>query len=259
MKNVAPYELNLQLWDGTKIVVTTDIKHTGGPILDPTASGFVTLKRWIENGATVNNTGVPPVNIARSTSVRTSSPRRPASTPTTIRSTPDFTIFSQVASPVLAKTCAAGNCHGTMTNALYLTRGLTPQEIRWNYFAAVDYLAATPPESEILRRPLATSQGGSYHEGGALFASVNDPSYQALVQWATKHGPLKPGGARSGVPVLRAEGAAGPRQEGLHDGPVPLGGDVPRLPPPRRLRRQLLAHRHAEELRLRARADVARE
>ena len=192
VKNVPPYQLSLQLWDGSKVVVTTDIKHTGGSILDPTASGFVTLKRWIENGATVNNTGVPPVDIPKSPE----SDFVPTATgfdPDTDPATPDFDVFKQVANPVLSKTCAAGNCHGTMTNALYFTRGMTPQQIRWNYFAAVDYLAATPPESEILRRPLATSQGGSYHEGGALFSSVNDPSYQSLVQWATKHGPLKAG------------------------------------------------------------------
>ncbi len=192
VKNVAPYQLDLQLWDGTKVVVTTDIKHTGGPILDPTASGFVTLKRWIDNGATTNNTGVPPVNIDRqpdSTFVPSASGFDPDHDP----STSDFKVFTQVANPILSKTCAAGNCHGTMTNALYLTAGVTPEQIRWNYFAAVDYLAATPPESEMLRRPLATSQGGSYHEGGALFASVNDPNYQALVQWANAHGPLKPG------------------------------------------------------------------
>ncbi len=190
VKNVAPYQLSLQTWDGTKVVVTTDIKHTGGPILDPTASGFVTLKRWVENGATVNNTGVPPVNIARQPASGFI-PSAPGFDPDNDPTSPDFAIFQSAANPVLAQTCAAGNCHGTMTNALYLTRGITAQEIRWNYFATVDYLAATPPESEILRRPLATSQGGSYHEGGPLFASVNDPSYQALVQWATAHGPLK--------------------------------------------------------------------
>jgi hypothetical protein len=190
VKNVAPYQLSLQTWDGTKVVVTTDIKHTGGPILDPTASGFVTLKRWIENGATVNNTGVPVVTLARSPASEFI-PTAPGFDPDQDPTSPDFAVFQTTAGPVISKMCAAGNCHGTMTNALYLTRGLTPQEIRWNYFAAVDYLAATPPESEILRRPLATSQGGSYHEGGPLFSSVNDPNYQALEQWATAHGPLK--------------------------------------------------------------------
>ena len=192
VKNVNPYQLSLQLWDGTKIVVTTDIKHTGGPILDPTASAFVTLKRWIENGATINNTGVPPVNIPREPASEFV-PSAPGFDPDHDPTTADFSVFEQVASPVIANMCAAGNCHGTMTNALYFTAGMTPQEIRWNYFAAVDYLATTPPESEILRRPLATSQGGSYHEGGPLFASVNDANYKALAQWATMHGPLDAG------------------------------------------------------------------
>src|ERR1019366_8454520 len=39
VKNVPPYAVEVQLWDGTQITVTTDIKHVGGPILDPTASG----------------------------------------------------------------------------------------------------------------------------------------------------------------------------------------------------------------------------
>jgi hypothetical protein len=190
VKNVAPYQLSIQTWDGTSVVVTTDIKHTGGPILDPTASGFVTLKQWIENGATLNNTGVPPVNITREPP-SSFIPSAPGFDPDNDPTSADFGTFRSAANPVLASTCAAGNCHGTMTNALYLTSGVTPQEIRWNYFATVDYLAATPPQSEILRRPLATSQGGSYHEGGPLFASVNDPNYQALLQWATAHGPLK--------------------------------------------------------------------
>jgi hypothetical protein len=189
VKNIPPYQVNLALWDGTKIVVTTDIKHTAGPVLDPTASSFVTLKRWIDNGATVNNTGNPPVDIVRnpcSAAVPALAGFDPDADPTTS----DFAQFKSAANPVLAKNCAAGNCHGTTVNALYLTCGTTPQQIRWNYQAAVNYLAATPEQSEILRRPLATSQGGSYHEGGPLFTSVNDPNYVVLEQWAQAHGPL---------------------------------------------------------------------
>jgi hypothetical protein len=192
VKNIPPYQLNLQLWDGTKVVVTTDIKHTGGPILDPTASSFVTLKRWIENGATINNTGVPPVTIPRSP-CSTVIPQVAGFDPSADPATSDFGDFQRVANPVLSSTCAAGNCHGTTVNALYLTCGTTPQEVRWNYAAAVGYLAATPEQSEMLRRPLATSQGGSYHEGGPLFTSVNDPSYAALAQWAKVHGQLVTG------------------------------------------------------------------
>ncbi len=187
VKNVAPYQIAVQLWDGTKVPVTTDIKHTGGAILDTTASAYQTLRRWIENGATEDNTGVPPVNIPR-TPCSHVVPVADGFDPSTDPAAPDFGSFGTLANPVLI-TCAAGNCHGTAVNALYLTCGATPQEIRWNYFAAVDYLAATPAESEIVRRPLASSQGGSYHEGGPLFASITDPGYEALVQWAQAHGP----------------------------------------------------------------------
>ena len=67
----------------------------------------------------------------------------------------------------LRSTCAAGNCHGTAVNALYLTcgalaRGSAVELLR----GAAPTSPPTPEQSELLRRPLATSQGGSYHEGG---------------------------------------------------------------------------------------------
>ena len=89
---------------------------------------------------------------------------------------------------MLALACAAGDCHGNLANALYLTCGSQPEEVRWNYFAAVAYLAASAEQSELLRRPLATSQGGSYHEGGPIYASVKDSAYQGIAQWEQKHG-----------------------------------------------------------------------
>ena len=61
VKNVAPFQVEVQSYDGQKATVTTDIKHTGGPILDPTATGYQTIRRWVENGATENNTGAPSV------------------------------------------------------------------------------------------------------------------------------------------------------------------------------------------------------
>src|SRR5271166_774188 len=35
VKNVPPYQLTVALWDGTNVPITTDIKHTAGPTLDP--------------------------------------------------------------------------------------------------------------------------------------------------------------------------------------------------------------------------------
>jgi len=191
VKNVAPYQLTVALWDGTKVNVTTDVKHTGGPILGTTDGAYQTLKRWIENGATENNTGVPPVILPR-TVCSTFVPAAPDFDPNSDPAAPDFGVFQTSAHPVLVRSCVAGNCHGTTVNALYLTCGNSPQQIRWNYFAAADYLAATAEQSEIVRRPLATSQGGSYHEGGPLFGSVTDPSYTNLVRWAQAHGAPQP-------------------------------------------------------------------
>jgi hypothetical protein len=196
VKNIAPFQVTVELWDGTKIPLTTDIRHAGGAILDPTGGDYQTLRRWIDNGATENNTGVAPVNIA-TTPCSDTVPSAPGFDPTTDPATADYPVFVQIAEPVLStptadNSCASGNCHGTAVNALYLTCGANAAELRWNYFAAVNYLAATAEQSEIVRRPLATGQGGSYHEGGPIFSSVMDPGYKSLVQWAQMHGPPQP-------------------------------------------------------------------
>ena len=72
---------------------------------------------------------------------------------------------------------------------------------------------------------------------------------------------VHPGHARGlcRVLVLRAPRAADPGEEGVHDAPVPLGGDVPRLPPRRRIGGELLAVGHEAELRALPRAARARE
>jgi hypothetical protein len=186
VKNVAPFQVTVQLWDGTSIPVQTDIKHVGGVLLDRTAAAYQTLARWLQDGATENDTGVPTVTIPRtvcSQDVPTAAGFDPNNDPTA----PDWPTFVSTAAPVLTAACAAGNCHGTHVNALYLTCGQSPAQQRWNYFAAGGYVAKTAEQSEIVRRPLATSQGGSYHEGGPLFSSVQDGNYKTLLSWAQQH------------------------------------------------------------------------
>ena len=46
--------------------------------------------------------------------------------------------------------------------------------------------------SELLRRTVAASAGGTYHEGGTLFQSTSDPGYVAILNWATKKGGVDP-------------------------------------------------------------------
>jgi hypothetical protein len=193
VKNVPSYQITVHLWDGTAIPVMTDIKHVGGQLLDPTASAYQTLHRWIEDGATENDTGVTSPIIPREPCTHTI-PSAAGFDPTTDPTTSDWRDFLDGLPPmrstatILASSCASGNCHGTPVNALYLTCGSTPEETRWNYFAASGYVSATAEQSEIVRRPLATSQGGSYHEGGPLFSSVTDLDYGALKEWAGKRG-----------------------------------------------------------------------
>ncbi len=196
VKNVDPFQVQVQTYDGKKVTITTDIKHAGGSIFDSTGSAYSTLRRWIQNGATENNTGVPPL----------STPRQPCNPVVPFRAgfdltkdppRGDFGQFRDAVNPVLTgkqggsngASCAAGNCHGTVANSLYFTCGDTPEQLRWNYLAAEEYLAQTPEQSELLRRPLSPAQGGAYHEGGVVFTSPSDSGYTALTDWAKAHGP----------------------------------------------------------------------
>lgn len=197
VKNIDPFQVEVQTYDGKKVAITTDIKHAGGSILDPTASGYNTLRRWIANGATENNTGQPPVSVQRQP-CNPFVPSRPGFDPTKDSTRPDFGQFRDRVNPVLTgkqgagqggASCAAGNCHGTFANSLYFTCGDTPEQLRWNYLAAEEYLAQTPEQSELLRRPLSPGAGGAYHEGGVVFTAQTDPGYTALDEWAKAHGP----------------------------------------------------------------------
>lgn len=189
-KVVEPFQVEVQTWDGRRVTVRTDIRHAGGSVLDPAASGYQTVRRWIQNGASENNTGDRPTPRARQ---RCSPfvPARAGFDPTRDPASPDFADFRDRVAPVLKETCAAGNCHGTAANSLVFACGDRPEEVRWNWFAATEYLGQTPELSELVRRPLAPSQGGAYHEGGVVFDSADDDGYRAIAAWAAKHGPAK--------------------------------------------------------------------
>jgi hypothetical protein len=188
LKNVPPPQIEVQAYDGEKVTITTDIRHAGGSIFDPTESAYQILRRWIENGATENNAGRPPANLERLPCTGTV-PIDPAFDPSRDPGTKDFPMFRDRVNPLLKGSCAAANCHGTAANELYLTCGDSPEQLRWNYFSASEYLAQTAEQSEIVRRTLAPEAGGSFHEGGTIFDSPANDGYRTLVDWATEHGP----------------------------------------------------------------------
>jgi len=203
-KAIPPFQITVKTFDNdetnptplTSIPLTTDIKHTGGPILDPTATAYLTLSQWMTNGATENNTGLPPPPATRLPCVDAVPPADPAAgfDPTTDPTNSDYAQFVSNVIPIMQGTgsgqgCAAGNCHGTLVNDFYLTCGNTDPEKRWNYFAALQFLATTPNQSEIVRRPLAPSQGGAYHEGGVIWETTGDPNYTNVLNWANAAAP----------------------------------------------------------------------
>ena len=188
LKVVPPYRLALTKWDSTAPeLVTTDIAHQGQTQVDFTSATFTTLKTWIENGATENNaTPSDPERELDPCNDRLG--QNPAFDPNGDPATDDYQAFAADAGPVLAASCAAGNCHGAPSNPLYLTCGTTPEQVRWNYFAASDYVSVDVSASEILRRALAPHAGGSFHEGGTVFKTRNDPGYLSLQSWAAVKG-----------------------------------------------------------------------
>ena len=195
LKTVDPFDIVMTTYDGTSFTVRTDIRHAGGKTLGLTTAGFHTLKAWIAGGASANNAATPPLAAERD-ACSDSVPADPAFDPNSDPMSDDYEQFKAKVHPVLALNCAAGNCHGSESNSLRLvcSAGTTDADVlaRWNYFAAVQYLATKPGElatSEILRRPLDPAAGGAYHEGGAIFPNQSDAGYTAILEWADAHGP----------------------------------------------------------------------
>jgi hypothetical protein len=205
-------QLELRAFDGTTQTVTTDVRHTGGSILDPSGGAYRTLSRWLVNGATKNNTGKAPSTYASLPCTA----QTPYSTHDLGVDPPgaDFGRYKDEIHPMLLARCGAGNCHGSPANELQLACGTSPEDVRASYWAAVDYLAPLPEQSELLRRPLGAAAGGTFHEGGVVFESPGDGDYGKLLGWAQAHGPPVNAGLSEGFsffahrvqPVLARKG-----------------------------------------------------
>ena len=188
LKAVPPFKLALTSWKSSEpLIIDSNIAHVGGSLIDITSTSFTQLQTWIENGASENNARQAERQYEQAACSSTLG-ADPEFDPTRDPAASDFASFKRAVNPVLGKSCAGSNCHGSPSNSLQLTCGDTPEQVRWNYFAAQDYVSSEAPLSEIVRRPLAPAAGGTYHEGGVLFASVDAPEYVALLEWATEKG-----------------------------------------------------------------------
>jgi len=188
LKVAKPFPVTITTWQSAEpTLVTTDIAHVGGRLLDLTSPAFTSLDAWITNGHTVNN-APSAERVLEQSPCSNDLGTDPDFDPTTDPAAADYKTFLNNVNPVIGKLCSAGNCHGAAANSLYLTCGSTLEAARWNYFAVGDYVSVDTGASEILRRALSPAAGGVYHEGGTIFDATSDPDYQALVDWATEKG-----------------------------------------------------------------------
>jgi hypothetical protein len=188
VKVVPTFKLALTSWRSSDpVIINSNVAHVGGSLIEITSKSFTQLQTWMANGAAENNARQADKQYQQ-TSCTSAVGSDPLFDPSTDPTAADFGTFKDKVNPVLGKSCAAGNCHGAAANSLHLTCGESAEQIRWNYFAVQDYVSADPPLSEIVRRPLAASAGGTFHEGGTIFASSTEPGYQALLDWATEKG-----------------------------------------------------------------------
>jgi hypothetical protein len=190
-KVIGPQSLTIQTLDGP-IVIRTDIRHAAGAGLDITSDGFATLKRWMDNGATKQNTGNGGPVIKPGGACRKTHPVDVNFDATKIAdSDPGYSAFSSKVAPWVVGACATANCHGGPLADLAITCGDDDEQKKWNWYISAQYVTGPAEDSEIVRRPLAPAAGGSYHGGGAIFDSTGDEHYKAILDWAKTQGPAK--------------------------------------------------------------------
>ena len=96
----------------------------------------------------------------------------------------DYEFFSRHVEPILqSRDCTrTAGCHGGQgAGMLLLSDGSDPH---------ADFVSAgphtrpwDPPQSPLLRKPLAESAGGLVHGGGDIFPDTTDADYRTLLRW----------------------------------------------------------------------------
>lgn len=192
LKGSGPVDINVDTLDPPDpskpderfVRITTDIRHNAGQGIQLSSEASNLLKQWIAAGYT--RTGVADGDVQQSTGacrngVGTDRGFDASAEPANAEA---YSLFKTSVQPILKDSCAGGGCHASPIADLYLACGDTEEELRWNYFVSVEHLANPVSTSELLRRPLAVGRGGTFHEGGDVFSSTDDPRYVAIRDWA---------------------------------------------------------------------------
>ena len=163
------------------VSVETNVAHAGGSTFDLGTEGYALLQEWIRNGHT--RTGAPDRTLVTNIGACVNGAGSAIGYDPAAPPGPGYDTFVRDVQPVFRETCAGGNCHGNPVADLYLACGDNDAEVHWNYWVATQFVSESTSISELLRRPLSTLVGGTFHEGGNVIGSTDDPRYQVLFDW----------------------------------------------------------------------------
>lgn len=164
--------------------IETDIRHNGGQGIREGTLGHGRLREWIDSG--FQRSGLAPTGGAENSGdcvadIGEDSAFDPATAPA---DTASYERFVNEVQPELQQSCAGASCHGASLADFHVTCGDTEEQRRWNYHISVQHLASTVDDAELLRKPLASNRGGSFHGGGDTYPSAESEGYLALSGWA---------------------------------------------------------------------------
>lgn len=163
------------------VTIETNVIHAGGSTFDIGTEGYALVQEWIRNGHT--RTGAPDRRLVESSGECSRGPGHAPGYDPAAPPGPGFDRFRNDVQPVLRDSCAGNHCHGSPTADLYLTCGETEEELRWNYWVALQFVSESTSVSELLRRPLSELVGGTFHEGGNVIGSTTDERYVIMRDW----------------------------------------------------------------------------
>ena len=200
-----------------------EIAHASGAILTVGSPAYIELQKWLEDGAT--RTGLPPAPEPVSGQGSCSTALPPDFDPASVTNDPQYQMYGtefadKVMATITEKGCNAQNCHGAPQSDFYISCGADQDQMAFNFRQVWSFVAEPAADSEILRRPISTQDGGIAHTGGVHF-QLGDESYQAILDWASNVGTLDFGAEDPGkaffaehvMPVLLRRGCA---SEGCH-------------------------------------------
>ncbi|WP_428264295.1 hypothetical protein [Haliangium sp.] len=167
---------------------TLEIQHAGGSILQVGSEAYLTLLRWMENGAT--ESGLAPPSPGVSGIGACSSEILTDFDPAPYMDSEFFDQFVSEVQPILSQSCASGSCHGAPQSDFYLTCGNNAQQQAYNFSQVQAFVDVPADNSPLLQYPLAIRSGGYFHTGGEFFNSRNDGDYQTIQRWADSVGPV---------------------------------------------------------------------